>query len=137
MKEVKEFNSWNLEKQKLHFSEEVKRYPKERDIWYIKMWINIWVEENWKWDFLRPVLVIKKIWILVFCIALSTQYKENIFYKELNTCTFYDKKYEKDKSMIILSQWKTLDTKRFVKQIWYISKQEFIELKKLLKNMYF
>lgn len=135
--EIEKFNLWNKEKQKIHFWKIIKRYPKEREIWYIKMWVNIWVEENWKNDFLRPVLVIKKIWILVFCIALSTKLKNNIFYKKLKTCTFYEKKYEKENSMIILSQWKTLDTKRFIKQIWYISKQEFEELKKLLKNMYF
>ena len=68
------FNFWNLEKQKIHFWKDIKRYPKEREIWYIKMWINIWVEENGKDDFLRPVLVIKKIWILVFWVALSTQF---------------------------------------------------------------
>ena len=135
--EKEKFDFWNLEKQKIHFWKNIKRYPQEREIWYIKMWINIWVEENGKNDFLRPVLVIKKIWILVFCIALSTQFKNNKFYKKLETCTFYEKKYKKENSMIILSQWKTLDTKRFIKQIWYISKSEFIELKKLLKSMYF
>jgi len=135
--EEQKFDNWNKEKKNIHFSKEIKKYPKERDIWYIKMWINIWVEENWKDDFLRPVLVIKKIWILLFCIPLSTQFKENIFYKELNTCTFYEKKHIKKHSMLILSQWKTLDKKRFIKQIWYISKNEFSEIKKLLKNMYF
>ncbi len=131
------FSQWSTEKQKLHLQNTHKRYPKERDIWYIKMWINIWVEENWKQDFLRPILVIKKIGALIFAIPLSTKYKENIFYTELRTCTFYEKKYEKDHSMLILSQWKTFDKKRFVKQMWYISKDEFEEIKKLLKNMYF
>jgi len=131
------FDEWNIEKKKIHSSKNIKRYPKERDIWYIKMWINIWVEENWKDSFLRPVLVIKNIGVLLFCIPLSTKFKENIFYKELKTCTFYEKKYKKEHSMLILSQWKTLDKKRFIKQIWYISKNEFEEIKKLLKNMYF
>ena len=136
-KDMKNFDKWNEEKKKIDSLKYENFYVNVREIYFTKMWINIGFEQDWKKDFLRPVLIIKRIWILIFCIPLSTKFKDNLFYKKLETCIFYKNKYIKENSMLILSQWKTLDTKRFIKQIWYISKLEFEELKKILKNMYF
>jgi len=130
------YDIWNLEKQKLNNLEYVEKYPKPREIWFTKMWINIWDEQNWKEKFQRPVLILKKIWSLYFCISLTTKYKENFFYKKLNKVTFYEQ-YKVKESIIVISQAKVYDKKRFIKQIWYLENNEFIKIKKILKNIYF
>ena len=57
------YNNWNNLKQDINYSELKNFYVKEKQVWYIHSWVNIWFESNWKWeDFKRPVLVIKKIW---------------------------------------------------------------------------
>ncbi len=61
------FDEWNTEKQILHnvpLSEEIFINP--RDVWYIKMWMNIGNEQNGKGEFLRPALVIRRIWNMYF-----------------------------------------------------------------------
>jgi hypothetical protein len=45
----------------------------------VKMWLNIWDEQNWKEKFQRPVLILKKIWSLFFCISLTTKNKKSFF----------------------------------------------------------
>lgn len=131
-----DFENWSKEKERINSLESIEKHPKPREIWFVKMWINIWNEQNWKNKFLRPVLIIKKIWILLFCIALTTKNKDSFFYKKLNKATFY-KEYEVKESVIIMSQWKIYDKKRFIKQIWYLEECEFLEIKKQLKSLYF
>ncbi len=58
------FGTWNQEKK--HINEywstwKIKDfYINYRDVWYIKLGINVWYEQNWKTEFKRAVLVIKK-----------------------------------------------------------------------------
>jgi len=122
------FNKWCSLKQKLHFENKKSFYVKQREIWYINMWINIWTEENWKKeDFRRPVLVLKKIWSLYLCIAMTTKWKENNYF-------YY--KY-KENSFIILSQTKSIDRKRFLDKIETMDKKNFENLTKKLKTLWF
>jgi mRNA interferase MazF len=122
------FNNWNKLKQKIHNLDQKTFYVKQREVWYINMWVNIWAEENGKKDdFRRPVLVLKKIWSLYLCIAMTTKWKDNNF--------FYHK--YKENSYIILSQTKTIDRKRFLDKIDVINKEEFTKITKKLKTMWF
>ena len=122
------FNKWSELKQKLHFNEKKSFYVKQREIWYINMWINIWTEENWKKDdFRRPVLVLKKIWSLYLCIAMTTKWKDNNYF-------YY--KY-KENSYIILSQSKSIDRKRFLDKIETMNKDDFEKIIKKLKTIWF
>ena len=122
------FNKWSELKQKLHFNEKKSFYVKQREIWYINMWINIWTEENWKKDdFRRPVLVLKKIWSLYLCVAMTTKWKDNNYF-------YY--KY-KENSYIILSQSKSIDRKRFLDKIETMNKDDFEKIIKKLKTIWF
>lgn len=51
------FDNWSIEKKKIDSSNESNFYVNTREIWFTKMWVNIWFEENWKDAFLRPILV--------------------------------------------------------------------------------
>ncbi len=131
----KDYDKWN-EHKKLIDKKKTLKYIKKRQIWYVKLWINIWDEENWKDKFLRPFLVMKNIWSLLYWVPLSTQEKkDNKFYYLLEKPHFKEW-YKKETSSILLSQAKVLDKKRFIKLIWKIEKEEYEEIKKLLHKMY-
>ena len=125
----KEFDKWNEKKKEIN-SKKQKFYVKQREIWSVRMWKNVWFEEDWKWeDFERPVLVLKKIWIMYLCIAMTTKWKNNDFYYKL-----WD---TKESSYIILSQSKLFDLKRFHYKIRTLAKSEFLEIQKRLKTLWF
>lgn len=127
-----DFEHWNKLKQEIHFSNKKEFYVKEKQVWYIHNWVNIWFESNWKGnDFKRPVLVIKKVWALFFIATMTTKWKDSRFYYKL------DKSYFWIESYISLSQVKIIDKKRFFEQIWKISWKDFEKIKKELQEMLF
>lgn len=133
---LEKFDKWNNEKRNLEKLDYENFYVNSRDIYFTKMWINIGFEENWKKDFLRPVLVLKKIWNLFFTIALTSKWKDdNFFYYKLVSPKFNEenKKHE-NSSYCILSQVKVMDKKRFTDKIGYIKSDEFKIIKEKLKE---
>jgi len=127
---LKLFDNWNVVKKKIDFKKKV-FYPKHREIWNINLWKNIWFENDWKWDlFTRPVLVLKQIWSLYLVVAMSTVEKENKFYFEI------DYKYFNKKSFIILSQFRTIDKRRFINKKAKLNINDFEEIKKRVKLLF-
>ena len=125
------FDIWNEQKWNLHNRDDVNKFHvQSREIWYVKLWINIWFEQNGKREFQRPVLVVERIWILLFVIPLSTKEKDSPYYYKLQSTSF-DKP-----SMAMLSQIRVIDKRRFINPIGLISKEELLIIKKLLKDMY-
>ena len=125
----KDFDKWNKLKKKINVKKQ-KFYVKQREIWSVQMWKNVWFEEDWKWeDFERPVLVLKKIWIMYLCISMTTQWKNNDFYYKLWDI--------EELSFIILSQPKLFDLKRFHYKIRTVNKNEFQNVQKKLKTLWF
>jgi mRNA-degrading endonuclease toxin of MazEF toxin-antitoxin module len=97
------------------------------------MWKNIWFESNWKWhNFKRPVLILKRIWTMFLIVSMTTKWiwKENKFYYKLNN------KYFNKISFITLSQFKTIDKKRFIDKIWKINEEDFLEIKNKIKKLF-
>jgi len=136
---MKNFDIWNHEKQILDDKKVRNFYINSREIWFTKMGENIGFEENGKKDFLRPVLVIKKIENLFLTVALSSKGKENnIFYHEIKKVEFNEnnQKY-KDDSFIILSQVKVMDKRRFTEKMGKVKKEEFEHIKEKLKKLLF
>jgi len=126
------YDIWNEEKKGIQSKKNIPIFHiYEREIWYVKLWINIWFEQNGKTHFRRPVLIIKKIGNMFYCIPLTTKGKENsFFYYKLQSKNF------EINSWLILSQTKNLDKKRFDEYVWKIDPWEFLIIKKLLKEMY-
>lgn len=128
------FDSWNQEKKHINkywSTGKIKDfYINYRDVWYIKLGINVWYEQNWKTDFKRAVLVIKKIGNIFLVIPMTTKEKNNIYHYKL-------KSFKWKISWLILSQLRTVDKKRFIKKIWEISAEEFKIIKKNLSKYYF
>ncbi len=124
------FDKWNKLKKEINCKSK-NFYPKSREVWYISVWKNIWFESSWKWkDFKRPILVIKRIGSMFLIVTMTTKWKENKFYYKLGNNYF-----NKD-SYITLSQFKTVDTKRFMDKIWKINKDDFIVIKNKIKKLF-
>lgn len=122
----KDFDKWNTKKKLLHNMNTADFYIQQKDIWYIMMGNNIGYEEDGKNDFRRPVIVLKKVGILYFTVALTTQGKLN--------SPFYFKLLSQSpkSSFAILSQVRVYDKKRFLHKIGTINEKEFSLLTKSL-----
>ncbi len=126
----KDFDAWNKEK-KIVDKKVVNRnlffYP--REIWWCSAGLNIGVESNGKHEnFERPMLILKKfnsemIWVL----PLSTQGKEHKYYYKLE--------YESIRSWVIISQIKTISTKRLLRKIGSISEHDFKTITNKLRDI--
>lgn len=138
---TKDFPWRNIEKQKVDsWFYEPKwgpRRAKEREIWNVKRWINVWSETDGKWKYLRPVLILKTIGHLCLVVPLTSKGKEwdhpaaHLYYK-LTSVTFDD-----CESFVMLNQIKVIDKKRCIKNMKTVEVEEFKHIKKLLRDMYF
>ena len=128
----KDFDNWNTEKKIVDakiVNTELFFYA--REIWWCSAGLNIGVEADGKHEnFERPVLIVKKfnadmVWVL----PLTTQERNIKYYHKLN--------HEEIKSSVVLSQIKTISTKRLLRKVGSISEPDFkeviLKLQKLLK----
>ncbi len=125
---MNEFNNWNNIKKEID-NKKFKVFFKERDIFYISLGKNVGYEQDGKREsFSRPVIVFRKFSSDVFlCIPLTTAKKDGIFY--FNFCL--KNKYNN----AILSQIKLVDSKRIIKKIGMISKEDFDNLKRKFSKL--
>jgi mRNA interferase MazF len=109
-----------------------KVYFKERDIFWLKVGENIGFEQNGKGDkFQRPVLVLKRYNDDMFLgIPLSTIPREGSFFYQFS---FIDG----ETSTALLVQNRLFSSKRFIKKIGKISKNDFEMLKQKLFRLVF
>jgi len=126
----KDFDTWNKEK-KIVNSKIVNRnlffYP--REIWWCSAGLNIGVEADGKNNnFERPMLIIKKFNSdMVWALPLTTRGKYNKYYYKLE--------HEAIKSFVILSQIKTISTKRLLRKTGSISESDFKEVILHIQNI--
>jgi len=124
----KKFNEWNEVKKTLHNKQNKIVIPKEREVYWSSIGVNVGFEQDGKGEvFSRPVLIVKRYSKnLFFGIPLSTQIKEGSF--------FYTFTLNKKPSNALLVQAKVYDTKRLENRIGMISKEDFKTLKRKLKD---
>lgn len=130
MKKEKDFDTWNIQKKKIHSRDE-KILFHEREIWWCSLGVNIGFEQDGKNDvFERPVLVIKKfnrevLWIL----PLTRSNKANRYHYRL------EQGEERD-SVVILSQMRLISSKRLLRKMRMISEKEFTEIIDKIKKFF-
>lgn len=122
----KDFDQWNRQKKALNHKE-IQIFPKVRQIWFVKLGVNVGCEEDGKGEFLRPVIVLAIIGSLCWCVPLTTKHKnKSRFYLQIS-----------DKSSVLLSQARVLDKRRFVSWVGTVDKKQFQHIQSILKDMYF
>lgn len=119
----KDFKSWL--KIKINI-ENKKNFPffHEREIWWCSLGSNIGIEEDGKNDsFERPVLIFRKFNKEMFWgLSLTSKYKDGIFY--------YSFWLHEKKRTVILSQIRTLSSKRLIRRLGKIGEKEFKAIEK-------
>jgi mRNA-degrading endonuclease toxin of MazEF toxin-antitoxin module len=124
----KNFDQWNELKQRLDKKE--KRLPtfKEREIWWCHLGLNIGDEENGKNEkYHRPVLIIRKFNNNLFlAVPLTTQVKEKPYY--------YKILIKNKEQCAMISQLRILASKRLDRRMGKITTEEFISLKKAVRE---
>lgn len=132
------FDIWNQEKKDINRYDSRQFYINEREIWFTKMGKNIGNEEDGKDEFLRPVLVLKKVGNLFFTVALTTKGKESRYYHKIKDLELTEKnKHYIDRSFCVLSQVRVMDKRRFTQHIGLISQEEMKNIKQKLKTLLF
>lgn len=120
---IKDFDKWNNEKKvvdKKAVNRELFFY--HREIWWCSAGLNIGVEADGKNEnFERPILIVKKFNAdMIWALPLTTKEKKNKYHFKLE--------HEDIKSWVILSQIKTISTKRLLRKVGSISDSDFKEV---------
>ena len=125
----KDFDKWNIEKKKVD-DKFVNRglFFYAREIWWCSAGLNVGVEADGKNDnFERPILIIKKFNSdMIWGLPLTTKQKQDKYHFKLE--------HEEIKSWVILSQIKTISTKRLLRKVGTISPLDFKEVILRLQN---
>ena len=119
----KDFDKWNAEKKAVDAKAvNTELFFYAREIWWCSVGLNIGVEADGKHNnFERPMLIVKKFNAdMVWALPLTTQGQDNKYYYRLN--------HEDVKSWVVLSQIKTISTKRFLRKVGSISESDFKEI---------
>lgn len=126
----KDFDTWNTEKKYIDQKKTNKNlFFHCREIWWCSAGLNIGVETNGKHsNFERPMLILKKfnnemIWVL----PLTTKHKQNKYHYKIT--------HQSIKSWVVLSQIKTLSTKRLIRKIDSVSENDFQNIIKILQSI--
>ncbi|RLA63859.1 MAG: type II toxin-antitoxin system PemK/MazF family toxin [Epsilonproteobacteria bacterium] len=125
----KKFKEWHTVKEKLHKETKKVIVPKEREVYWASIGVNIGHEQDGKGNiFSRPVLVLKRYnKNLFFGIPLSTQIKQGSF--------FFEFELNGKKSNALIVQGRIYDTKRLENRMGMVSSDDFNDLKKKLKEL--
>ena len=120
---MKDFDQWNNIKKETHKRITDDVYFKEREVWWVRLGVNIGFEQDGTGEqYARPVVVIKKYNPEVFLIVpLSTTGKRGKYYFSIGNI-------DGKEAVAILSQIRLIDAHRLVKHIGIIEKRLFSSL---------
>jgi mRNA interferase MazF len=118
----KDFDTWNNMK-KLTDGKPDNFGVHEREIWWVSFGVNVGVEIDGKnQSFERPALILRKfnrqmVWIL----PTTQQAKDEQFHTKFS--------FEGEVYFVALTQMRTISTKRFLRKIGMLSKEDFEKVK--------
>jgi len=126
---LKDYKLWHKLKTFLH-NEKPRVFFHQSEIWFCHLGENIGFEQDGKGEnFLRPVVIIRKFNNQIFwAVPLTSQIKDSPYYHSI-------KFNLGKKNSAILSQLRLIDCKRLKYKMGTLSKSEFLELTKKLKEI--
>ncbi len=122
-KHIKDFDVWNLRKKLIQeFEHGENFYCHEREIWWCSLGTNVGIETDGKHEqFERPVLILKKFYKdMLWVLPLTTHKHNDFFHKEVA--------HDRGKSWVMLTQIRTVDSKRLLRKLGTISHEELISI---------
>lgn len=127
---LKDFDLWNEIKKKTD-EKIIKRdfFFHEREVWWCSLGINIGTESNGKNEnFERPVLIIKVFnKDMIWCLPITSTIKESLYYYTFR----FDDKY----NSVIISQIRTISSKRLLRKINTMDDIDFYNIRNLLSSI--
>ncbi|MDO8498165.1 MAG: type II toxin-antitoxin system PemK/MazF family toxin, partial [bacterium] len=105
---------------------------REKEVWWTALGVNIGFEQDGKGEeFRRPVLILKKFnKYVVLAVPLTTKIKkDNKYYL---SCSIVNDDIPR---MVIISQIRLIDTKRFIDKLGVADESSFVEIKNAIKAM--
>jgi mRNA-degrading endonuclease toxin of MazEF toxin-antitoxin module len=126
---LKNFDEWNKLKKKIDNSKNFLKFN-EREVWFVNMGLNVGFEQDGKnKDYLRPVIIFRKFnKHLFWAMPLTKNIKNNKYYFNL--------KIRKNYNSAILSQIKSMDSKRLRYRIAIINEKDLFNLSKKLQELF-
>lgn len=124
------FENWNYLKNKLHSKPDtLTPFFYEREIWWCSLGQNIGYEQDGKNDdYSRPVVILKIFNRLIFwALPLTTKNKIGRYY--------YHYKYKNREYSVILSQLRLISSKRLIRKIGVMSKNDFLAVRKQIRDL--
>jgi len=114
----KDFDSWNKIKKNIQVNRS-SLFCNVREIWWCSLGVNVGSEEDGKNEvFERPVLVLKVFNKDIVRVApLTRREREDRYHKQIF--------YENRNGSVIISQIKTISTKRFSRKLCRLEKDQF------------
>ena len=126
---MNKFDLWN-EQKKIISCKVNKKFCKIREIWWCYLGFNIGHEENGKGlKFTRPVLIIKKFGPNnIFVIPLTTSKIPGKFRIDIGLVS-------NKKSKALISQIRTIDSRRLINKISILPNERFKEIRKTVRKI--
>lgn len=123
----KDFDKWNELKKVLNNKQNV-AFANSREIWWCSIGVNIGTEEDGKNElFERPVIILRVLNKNTLRVApLTSKEKLNEHYFTIS--------YHGRVGAVILSQIKTISTKRLSRKLARLDKKQFEKLREKIKN---
>ncbi len=127
-KYVKDYKNWHKLKSQID-SVGVEKFFHEQEIWWCSVGVNVGYEIDGKnTNFERPILIFRKFNKGMFWgVPLTSKVKEGKFYF---TFDFKDRK-----STVILSQLRILSSKRLIRKMGNLNKEQFGEVEKMILKL--
>ncbi len=127
----KDFDQWNSIKKETNKSHDVSNvYFREREIWWVRLGVNIGFEQDGTGEqYARPIIILKKYNPQVFLVVpLSTTKKRGKYYFNIGDV-------DGKNAVAILSQIRLMDVHRLVKHISIVDKKMFpVLIKEIVKT---
>ncbi len=125
----KDYDLWNVEKQKIDCRAQFNFYYAEREIWWCSVGINIGVEINGKNSkFERPVLILKKFnGLMLWVLPLTT--------KDKSKSSHYVRVERPTVAWVSLSQIKSISSLRLLRKICTLSNEDFARINLSVINL--
>lgn len=127
--DTKDFDKWNLKKKSTELEE--KRLYTTREIWWCRLGLNIGFEQDGSGEeFLRPCVIVQGFGPRVcIVIPLTTSLSKHPLRMPIG-------KVDTKLASALLSQIRSIDTRRLVEKIGFLDKEIFEELRKNARNLF-